>query len=219
MRRGGGEYTRAQRLHSQGQCEAILALRRHGFPAFPAMGVVIDDRRQGSLVRVVPDAVVILPPGVLTAVEYERSARSPKELLRKAQAYRSLANRGVPLPVLFIMDTDPGRGRRGLSAEEARNLSVTTARRLAELRYPFMLTTTLEAVQEGPHGRAIFEDGTFVAGGDSGCWWYWYNNHDNPSPRVPIDLWSQIYANNSETEAWRIPVDNPWRRRVYDAWN
>ena len=166
----GGEYTRAQRLHSQGQCEAILALRRHGFPAFPAMGVVIDDRRQGSLVRVVPDAVVILPPGVLTAVEYERSARSPKELLRKAQAYRSLANRGVPLPVLFIMDTDPGRGRRGLSAEEARNLSVTTARRLAELRYPFMLTTTLEAVQEGPHGRAIFEDGTFVAGGDSGCW-------------------------------------------------
>ena len=38
----GGEYTRAQRLHNQGQLAAILALRRHGFPAFPTMGIVIE---------------------------------------------------------------------------------------------------------------------------------------------------------------------------------
>ena len=63
----GGEYTRAQRLHNQGQLAAILALRRHGFPAFPTMGIVIEASYWASnrrrTIRVAPDGCVLLPPG------------------------------------------------------------------------------------------------------------------------------------------------------------
>ena len=210
----GGEYVRGQRLHNQGQVEVILAVRRHGFPAFPAMGVVIDYWHQGRLVRVAPDGFVILPPGVLVAFEFERSARTPRALLRKAEKYQRLWAVGVPLPVLFIMDTDPGRGRNRLSDEERRNLSVAAARNLAELRHPYLLATDLQSVQEGPHGQAIFEGSVLRTGSDSGCWWYWYRDRDNPSSHVPIDLWSQMYVQNDQNKLWRIPVDNPWRMRI-----
>ena len=74
---GGGEYRRAQRLHNQGQAETIRQLCRNGFAAFPNLGIVIDYWHQGRLIRVVPDGFVVLAPGVLVALEFERSARTP----------------------------------------------------------------------------------------------------------------------------------------------
>ncbi len=149
----GGEYTRAQRFHNQGQAEAILALRRHGFPAFPTMGVVIDYRRHGQLVRVAPDGFVVLPPDVLAALEFERSAKSPKQVEAKAKKYRRLVELGVPVPVLFVTDTDPGRGRKQLSPKEAEKRSRQAAQNLAALRCPMLLSTTLEDLRNGPRQR------------------------------------------------------------------
>ena len=187
-----GEYRRAQRLHNQGQADCILKLRRHRFQAFPALGAVIDEWHQGRLIRVVPDAFVVLPPGVLTAIEFERSATTPGQVEKKAVNYQRLAAAGKPIPVLFITET----------TEAARNL--------ASLRCPFLLAAALDAVQEGPHGRAIFhQDG--LDHGQSGCWWHWYIDEDAATPDAPIDLWTQIYAMKDENVAWRVPLDNPWR--------
>ena len=203
-----GEYRRAQRLHNQGQAQAILELRQHGFQAFPALGVVIEDWYQGRKIRVVPDAFAVLSPGVLVAIEFERSARSLREVEKKALNYSHLAAAGNPIPVLFVMDTAVSKD---LSEEAARKLSIEAARNLASLRCTYLLATTLAAVKEGPHGQAIFQDGTFHAGGDSGCWWYWYKDEDAPSSDAPIDLWTQIYVQNDENMEWRIPLNNPWR--------
>ena len=103
--RQGGEYRRAQRLHNQGQAEAIRVLRKHGYRAYPTMGVVVDYRSAGKLIRIVPDAFVVLPPGVLVAVEFERSAATPEALEKKARNYSRLAEAGHPIPVLFITET------------------------------------------------------------------------------------------------------------------
>ena len=197
VKRGVGVYTRSreyrssQRLHNQGQAQAILELRKHGFQAFPALGVVIDRWYQGRLIRVVPDAFVLLPPGVLVAVEFERSATTPGQVEKKAINYQRLAASGKPIPVLFITET----------TEAARNL--------ASLRFPFLLATTLEMVQTGPHGRAVIRDGTL--NGPTGCWWFWFPNDDAPAPEAPIDLWAQDYVLDDENMAWRVPIDNPWR--------
>ena len=196
----GGKYRRAQRLHNQGQAQAILELRRHGFAAFPACGITINYWHQGLLVRVVPDAFVVLPPGVLVAIEYERSATSPQEVETKAQKYKRLADIGHPLGVLFITETE----------EAAKNLAI--------LRCRYLLATTLEAVKHGPHGRAIMQERDVSEGADSGCWWYWYSDRDAPSSSVPIDLWSQIYARNNKNVTWRLPLDRPWRLLPRPPW-
>ena len=191
----GGEYRRAQRLHNQGQAQALLYLRRHGYPAFPAMGLVIDYWHQGRRIRVVPDGFVVLPPGVLAAVEFERSAKTPKEVEKKAQKYGSLDLARRPIPVLFIMET------------------LDAVQNLARLRYPYILATTLDSVREGPHGSAVIRDGK--VSGEPGCWWYWYGDLDAPSPDVPIDMWSHIYVESGNNRVWRLPLDNPFRQRKY----
>ena len=187
----GGEYLRAQRLHNQGQAQAILELRRHGYGAYPAMGVAIDHRHGGWFLRVVPDGFVVLRPGVLVALEFERSARTPRAVEEKAEKYKRFDEVGRPIPVLFITET----------AEAAKHLS--------ELRCPFLLATTLDAVREGPHGRAIIEDGVVV--GDPGCWWYWYANREAPTSNIPIDMCSQLYVQYDINMAWRLPLDEPLR--------
>ena len=212
-----GEYTRAQSAHNQGQAEAILALRDHGYDAFPSMGLVIDHRHKGRLFRVTPDAFVILPPGVLVPIEFERTAKTPKQLLGKAAKYQHLVDLGVPLPVLFIMDTDPGKGKKKLSEEEREEKSVAAARTLAELGHPYLLATTLQKAQIGPHGQSIYQDGEFCAGGDSGCWWYWYADRAAPTPNVPIDRCSQLYFHR-DYSTWLIPLDNPYRRLPSPEW-
>lgn len=194
----GGEYSRGQRIHNQGQAGAILLLRQHGFPAFPAMGVVIDYYYRRSLIRVVPDAFVVLPPGVLVAVEYERSATSYQDLKDKADKYKRLADIGCPLPVLFI--TEP------VEKEPESPQQMEAAEILCRFRYPFLLSATLEQVKQGPHGTWAGQHGT--RGTHSGCWWHWYDDEPAPSRDAPIDLWSHIYAENSENSAWRVPVDN-----------
>ena len=206
-----GEYTKAQSAHNRGQASAILALRDHGFSAFPTMGLVIDHRHEGRLFRVTPDAFVILPPGVLVPIELERTAKTLKQLLEKAAKYQRLVELGFPIPVLFIMDTDPGKGKKKLTEEEREAKSVAAARTLAELRHPYLLATTLQTAQRGPHGKAIYQDGVFRAGGHSGCWWYWYADRDAPNSDVPIDICSQRYFHR-DYSTWRVPLDNPYRR-------
>ena len=192
----GGDYLRLQTHHNQGQNDCILFLRRHGFAAFPTMGVVIDYWRNGKLIRVTPDAFVLLPPGVLVAVEFERSATSDDDVKKKADKYVALVEIGCQIPVLFITET------------------VEAAKKLARLRYPFLLATTLEAVREGPHGRAVIQEE--VVKGESGCWWYWDKNRDYPTPGVPIDMWSNLYIANSENVVWRLPLDRPFRREKWE---
>ena len=212
-----GEYTRAQSAHNRGQADAILALRAHGYDAFPTMGLVIDHRHGGRLFRVTPDAFVIIPPGVLVAIEFERTAKTPKQLLQKAAKYQRLMEVGFPIPVLFIMDTDPGRGKRKLTEEEREAKSEAAARTLAELRHPYLLATTLQAVQRGPHGESIWQDGVFRSGADSGCWWYWYEDGDAPDSNAPIDGCSQLYYHRNHS-AWLVPLDNPYRLLHSPEW-
>ena len=212
----GGEYTRAQRLHNQGQLEAILALRRHGFPAFPTMGIVIEASYWASnrrrTIRVAPDGCVLLPPGVLAFLEYERSAQTPKALERKAWNYRRLADLGLHVPVLFITDSTVPRN---LPAEQAtkqsRERSITSAKNLAALRHPMLLAADMDSVQAGPHGKAVMQDGALSAGAHSGCWWFWYSTRDAPSSTAPIDLGAQLYVQDRERMGWRVPLDNPFR--------
>ena len=205
-----GEYTKAQSAHNRGQASAILALRDHGFSAFPTMGLVIDHRHKGRLFRVTPDAFVILPPGVLVPIELERTAKTLKQLLEKAAKYQRLVELGFPIPVLFIMDTDPGKGKKKLTEEEREAKSVAAARTLAELGHPYLLATTLQTAQRGPHGKDIYQDGV-PAGEDSGCWWYWYADEDAPNSDAPIDVCSQLYFHR-DYSTWRVPLDNPYRR-------
>ena len=188
---GGGEYQCAQRLHNQGQAETIRQLRRNGFAAFPSLGIVIDYWHQGRLIRVVPDVFVVLAPGVLVAVEFERSARTPGDLKEKAEKYKRLDEIVKRIPVLFVTET-----------EEA-------ARILAELGYNYLLATTLDAVREGPHGRAIMQDD--VVEGEPGCWWYWYSDEEAPTSDNPIDMWSHLYVQSDQNSAWRLPLDEPFR--------
>ena len=187
----GGEYRRSQRLHNQGQADSIIWLRRHGFPAFPAMGIVIDYWYGGKRARVVPDGFVVLPPGVIVALEFERSATFDQDIKDKADKYQELAELRCPLVVLFITETPEA------------------AEKLCRLRHPFLLATSLEKVKKGPHGTFINADG--MGGPDSGCWAYWYQDRDAPSFQVPIDLLAQRYAENARNVAWRLPVHNPFR--------
>ena len=187
-----GVYRRLQADHNRGQADAIRALRQHGFAAYPTMGVVIEYWRDGRRIRVTPDAFVVLPPGVLVAVEFERSATSETEVEKKAKKYGNLERIGYPIPVLFITET--------AEAAEA----------LARLRCPFLLATTLDAVREGPHGYAVIENG--ITKGDPGCWWYWYNNREAPTPDAPIDLQSHLYTMSDKNLVWRLPLDSPFRQ-------
>ena len=189
--RKGGEYRRAQRLHNQGQAEAILELRRHGYAAFPAMGVVIDYWHGGKNYRVVPDGFVVLHPGVLVALEFERSSATPEAVAEKARNYGHLSQIGIPLPSLFITETE----------EAARNLAV--------LRHGYLLATTLDAVREGPHGRTFIRDG--VESSDPGVWWYWYGDEEAPTSDSPIDAMSHLYVQSNPNTVWRMPVHNPFR--------
>ena len=212
----GGEYARAQRLHNQGQLAAILALRRHGFPAFPTMGIAIEVSYWASnrwrTIRVVPDGCVLLPPGVVAFLEYERSAQTPKALEKKARNYQRFAELGLHVPVLFITDSAVPRNLPAeQAAERSREQSITSAKNLAELRCPMLLAADMDSVQAGPHGKAVIEDGALSAGADSGCWWYWYRDRDAPSSTAPIDLGAQNYVQDPERMGWRVPLDRPFR--------
>ena len=186
-----GQYLRLQTHHNQGQADALRFLRRHGFNAYPTMGVVIEYWWNGRRIRVTPDAFVILPPGVLVAVEFERSATSDDDVKDKAGKYLGLQQIGYPIPALVITET------------------VEAAEKLSRLRCPYLLATTLEAVREGPHGRAVIQDG--VVEGEEGCWWFWYNNRETPTPDAPIDLCSHLYIKSAENAVWRLPLDRPFQ--------
>ena len=138
-----------------------------------------------------PDAFVVLAPGVLVAVEFERSATTPGDIKEKAEKYKRLGEIGKRIPVLFVTET-----------EEA-------ARILAELGYNYLLATTLDAVREGPHGRAIMQDGEID--GEPGCWWYRYSDEEAPTSDNPIDMWSHFYVQSDQNSAWRLPLDEPFR--------
>ena len=188
--RRGGEYRREQRIHNQGQSDLVRYLRRHGYAAFPSMGFVIEYWHNGQRIRVVPDAYVILYPGVLVAIEFERSATSWDEVRKKAEKYAGLAGIGRPIPVLFVTET------------------VEAARRVAALRFPYVLASTLDAVRDGPHGRTIILGRGLAR--RPGCWWYWRSDRDAPTPDAPIDLGASLYSQRDENTAWKLPLHNPF---------
>ena len=189
LRKGPKSRLRLRR-HNQGESEAFQQLREHGFDAFPSMDVPIEYQVSNKKVKVAPDGFVVLPPGVLVAVEYERSATTPGALERKAEKYEELRRIGRPLPVLFITET------------------LRAARILAEFRCRYILATTLDAVREGPHGKSVIEDRSIR--GEPGCWWYQLGEKEDSRGDLPIDLVSQLYARDHKEGRWRLPLHNPF---------
>ena len=154
------------------------------------MDVPIEYQVSNKKVKVAPDGFVVLPPGVLVAVEYERSATTPGALERKAEKYEELRRIGRPLPVLFITET------------------LRAARILAEFRCRYILATTLDAVREGPHGKSVIEDRSIR--GEPGCWWYRLGEKEDSRGDLPIDLVSQLYARDHKEGRWLLPLHNPF---------
>ena len=182
-----GKYLRSQRIHNQGQAYVIIYLNGHGYAAFPAMGIIIEYWHQGERVRIDPDAFVVLAPGVLVAVEYERSADTPQKMKDKADNYLKLQKIGHPIPVLFVTE------------------KADAAIYLAGLRIPYLLATSQDALKAGPHGKA-----PVTGNEDLGCWWNWDKNDPEPTGDAPIDLWSTTYAERHPNGVWRVPVDRPF---------
>ena len=186
----GGEYRRRQRIHNQGQSDVIIYLNGNGYPSFPAMGITIEYWHQGERVRINPDAFVVLAPGVLVAIEYERSADTPDDMKKKADKYLRLQEIGHPIPVLFVTET------------------AEAAMYLAGLRVPYLLATSQDALKAGPHGKAPVTGGE--DNGELGCWWYSYGNNPELKGDAPIDLGSTRYAERHPNGVWRVPVDQPF---------
>ena len=207
-----GEYARAQRLHNQGQLAAILALRRHGFAAFPTMGMVIETPDNGRTIRVAPDGCVVLPPGVVVFLEYERSAQTPKALEKKVRNYQRFADRNLHIPVLFITDSAAPRNLPAeVAAKRSRERSSGAAKFLAELGCPLLLATDMDSVQAGPHGKAVFGDDLLIEE-ELGCWWNWNSDEGAPVSTAAIDFWTECYVQVApERLEWRVPLDNPFR--------
>ena len=196
-------YRVRHRVHNEGQADSIMYLTRHGFPAFPVLGLAIIYKYGGNTFRVDPDGLVILEPGVLNALEFERSSVTPAQLRRKvgdetgeddwvvtARKYVGLARIGRPIPVLIITETDEA------------------AKRVAEFHCPYILSVSLEALKNGPHGRAEIIDG--VDRGTPGCCWYWYPGEEAPRSNAPIDLAAKLYLQDYPDGVWRLPVDRPF---------
>ena len=208
-----GPYTRPKgklrsrnHIHNEGQADGLMHLNDHGHSAFPALGIVIQYRIDGQLIRIDPDGFVVLEPGVLSAIEYERHAKTDTDLLEKIgvlprkrngvrgnrpERYAGLLRVGRPMPTLYIMETDEA------------------ARRVAEIRCPYIVAASLKAVKEGPHGRAEIIDGVDV--GTPGCWWYWYPGEEAPRANAPIDLASHLYLRDYPDSVWQVPVNRPFR--------
>ena len=185
--RSPGTYRRRQRSHNEALVRMHIALVTQGELAFPGKGRYIDYRG----VRVIPDHYIILPTGVLAALEYEQSAVKDDDILKKALPYLKLAQAGRPMPVLFVTET-----------EEA-------ALKFIKLRQPHLLATTIARLEAGPQGKAVLElrEGERIITGDPGCWGYWYNNCEEPTFDAPIDLWPAIESYPD----WEVPADNPLR--------
>ena len=194
--RPDGRYRRTQRLHNLGTTESVLALQLQGFPVFSALGMSIDYYVHRRLYRVSPDAFIVVD-GVLMATEYERSAKTPKAVEKKARPYKLLADIGIPIPVLFITKTD------------------AAAKIFASLGLPHVLATTLYRLKQGPQGRADLDEDGAVAG-DPGCWYYWYSGQSTPSTTAPIDLWPRVRPD--DYRVWRVGTPRPYSDQSLADW-
>ena len=193
----GPSHRQRQRRHHQGTVDIHVALGSQGELVIPGQGRYIDYRG----VRIVPDHFILLPIGergsdwVLAALEYERYARKPGQVLEKAKPYIKMARAGRPIPVLFVTDT-----------EEA-------AVEFVRLEVSHLLATNIGRLQAGPQGRAAIDiqDGTPIAAVEPGCWGYRSTN-GTPTFTAPINLWpaSESYPH------WTLPADN-LLRLVYEA--
>ena len=181
-----GLFRRRQRFHNRGSTEVCLALQEQGYRVFSALGMSIDYYVGHRLFRVSPDAYVLLPPGILVAIEYERSAKTPSALAKKLRPYENLAHIGKPIPVLFITET-----------AEAADL-------IAREEVEGVLSTTLERLRAGPQGRADVTEAGEI-GGESGCWSYWYRHEPAPEHTAAIDLLTQ--AESKKYARWKVPLE------------
>ena len=108
-----GEYARVdgmrrrrQRLHNYGTTESLLTCQEQGYQVVSALGMTIIYRVNGRMVRVDPDGFVILPTGEVVPVEYERSARKWRAVIKKGRGYGRLREIGFPTPVYVITETE-----------------------------------------------------------------------------------------------------------------
>ena len=185
-----GLFRKMQRLHNWGSTEVCLILQEQQHQVFSALGMSIDQYVGRRLYRVAPDAYVLLPPGILVAIEYERSAKSPRAVAKKVRPYKHLASIGKPVAVLFVTET-----------EEAADL-------IARERVYGVLATTRVRLEAGPLGRAVLDEQGAI-GGVRGCWTYWYRNAPAPQHNAPIDLWTQ--SARAKLRVWEIPLGLPYQ--------
>ena len=186
----GGRYRRQQSRHGKFTGDTRLALLHHELVSFSALGVVIEAYdRYGKTVKVSPDGFLLLPPGILVAIECERSAKSLPDVTVKASHYRDMTLAGVPIIVLFVTES-----------EEA-------AMNFARVGLTNLLATTLEKIQKEPQGRAELTDRIRVI--EPGPWCFQYAKEDNPSFTAPINLLSEYYAKDHRYDTWRLPMNRP----------
>ncbi len=81
------------------------------------------------------------------------------------------------------------------------------AETLAELRYQYVLASTLDAVRQGLRGDAVNEGGS--APGKPGCWRVMHPVRGVVIDDAPVDLWTQTYARYEDNQEWRLPLDRP----------
>lgn len=132
-----------QLSHNQGVNAVVKALGKAGIRTFGGWRSAIDIP---DVTKLVPDAVmlahVVGQSPELMFVEYETTAKSPSQVERKSTPYIEAAAAGHPNPVVFVCGTSKAER---LFEAYWRN----AARKLAPLKLPTLLTTTLDDVLTG----------------------------------------------------------------------
>ena len=132
-----------------------------------------------------PDGGLVLPSGLVVALEYEQSARSVGSAINKLAKYVNLMEQGLPMPLVVVTPT--------LSA--AKNF----VKALVAMCPRHVLATTLKWFSSGPYGYTrIALDGTVR--GTPGVFGYQLKGDSEPSFRAALDRWDKL----ERYPEWRV---------------
>ena len=174
-------YSAEQRPHTIKVAETVVAIRANQLLAYPVLGATVKRYRDPR--RVMPDAFLVLPSGLVEAVEYEQSARSPSSAGNKLANYDALVARGIKVPVMIVTPT------------------LKAAENFVRVRMAHVLATPLDKLISGPYGSAELDDQGHV-GGDPGVFGYWFKGHEGPTFTAPVDMWDKLQP----YPEWRISL-------------